>query len=262
MKPDGLADPKVRADVMAEVACAELQVQVAREIILERDQVDQMWPDVTHGKQPITKNLLARYLRSGPLYLLVVEGVDAVAKCLAIKQRIRRHHARGAFANCLHSPSDRIEVESNLHLFGVKAEGLAGRGAVYPVKLLPPIWGRLASLSDDELATVAEQLWQKAVACSWRGLWSDPKISHLTRLVLHQDKRTTLEYAASCLCELFDDMAPIEALSAVWEVERAGRLVLRRGLHAEIGMWAAILAEWGLKVTSEFSGDAHPDCLV
>lgn len=230
MKPDGVVRPEVASAVQAGFADRQVSVTCCDELLLTHPDVAELFP--AFRACPITMSLLTAYLTSGPVRILVVDGIRVIEQARAVRAEVRARFARSSFANCIHVASDADEAAVQLRWLAQRLGRPLPRlpdGSPAEPKLIPGAAGTLARLGDPALRELGARIWRTANGSGWEGHWRLPPGVGDWTVVVDTEEVNSIDSAASHLLEAVPGLSAESAVYAALEVDRAGSAPLYRG---------------------------------
>ena len=248
IKPDGVASDLITAAVDSAIQNRELRATFQADTTLLEQDIRYLWSHMPLDSSPLGAEMIRHYLMSGKVRLIVTAGARAIDSCSAIKNDIRRVHAVGPFANCIHAPSTEAELLRQIAYFG-KLLGIpecptvvvsAGEHAE------SGIWGRLADYGNRRLRLAARRVWSQSRKVGWSSVWQGSSGGGGYALVLIPDDHNSMDFAASGVAEIMSSWIPERVLSAVIEADIRGQVVLCHGDRDAVDVKARRLTSLGL----------------
>ncbi|MEV4625709.1 hypothetical protein AB0J90_05400 [Micromonospora sp. NPDC049523] len=243
VKPDGVADPAILADIRHSLGAAGLAITEVWDVELNHDDLKWLWPQHVNVRCPMTSYLLDRYLANAPSRIMTVTGTDAVARSNAIKLRIRQRYGYGPFANCIHTPANDAESHAQASfLRSSRADRLRT-----PVPVLSDrrgVYGRVAEMQAQTLRDIAETVRRRARTERWDRMTYTPIGAGPAALLLCDDNVNSIDYAVSSLCTVFPRLSVGDSLVAVLRAAQEP-FTVAYGTEDEVAGWAARLRAAG-----------------
>ncbi|WP_135548539.1 ATP-dependent Clp protease adaptor ClpS [Paenibacillus cymbidii] len=232
-KPDCLNNPAVINDLKSQLHYYNLEIIGEFTITLSRHEVTLCWPD--YVRYPVTLHLLFQYIADRPLGVYLLKGNDAINKTSEIKKIVRSRYAQHAFANCIHTPSNKQELLLQLKVIeprmGMKVEysmPIEPDSVVRDEAILPGIWGGLAKITGETFHEVIDSVW-KSLGNLHEFKEGIETQAGEEQALLFNDDTNGIDYVASCLIETFPDWTPERAIITVLKVDQTGSACLYSG---------------------------------
>ena len=255
LKPDGFHSCGVRGIVAAHLDSRELLVTKIRQTILTSREIIGLWPIFGSRKHPLFRELYLEYMSSGPCEALLVEGRNALAKCLNLKKKVRRHFEICAFENAIHTAAHPLEAAANEALLFGGVEDAP-----------PPEWpewgkrgafGRLADASTEEVRNIAQSIWRDRVSLGWAGIMPQSEIwsacaTH--RSILRPGDPNSIDYGISLLLEVLPNLGLNEVVRCYISAEVQGGAAISWGSREKMDQLSQALAQHQMTVDVEATG--------
>jgi nucleoside diphosphate kinase len=113
IKPEGVGQG-LAAEAAAAVESAGLRVACLHRAVVTTDQVTRGWADLRRTDHPLEHLILDLWFVGREVELLPVVGVGAIRAVHAVKARLRRGRAVGAFRNMVHTTDNELDYSLQL----------------------------------------------------------------------------------------------------------------------------------------------------
>lgn len=234
IKPDKVNDGMFEKELLKHLLSRDIFIENRIEFSLRPYEVEFLWPKFATRYLRLSLNLLKCYLCSRHCNILFIKGHNLIEQSKQIKSILRSKYSNGPYSNCIHTPSNHIELEVQSNYFRTKILTYFEEGNKTQFNLLGSrrtmgLWGRLNEMSGSTLYRIC-----KDVVENTRPYVHDSyNLDGDYALVLYKNKQNK-DYVASCLFELCSDLTIVQAITAVIEIIKSGYVILFTGKEREL----------------------------
>ena len=175
-----------------------------RIVNLRDSDIEYIW-DFTK-RDPLSKNILIKYMTGIPLDLIQIEGKNAISAIVILKKEVRKKFSKSFYENCIHAPKNVSEYRRDWALFTGKRQLNDHK---IPLIYDTSRFERYTNLNEKVISSAARELITLTKGHSFdKSVWRKKK---KYSLILQDDDIHELVYVAAAIYEYIPGITLCEA---------------------------------------------------